>query len=158
MIRFWKLRRAGYLAPVAALALVGGALAACGDDDDDDDGETPTGAATTAVSSPAATTTPTTPPTQAATATTPAGPEGVTIQVADILFNPDEETVPVGTEVTWQWVGELPHSVVGEFNGEDVESNQQVSGAFRFTFTSAGTFEYQCGVHGASMSGQIVVE
>ncbi|MGH2607806.1 MAG: cupredoxin domain-containing protein [Tepidiformaceae bacterium] len=159
MIRIRELRRARYLAPLAALALVGGTMVACGDDDDDDDN--PTAAATTAVSSPAATTTtaaaqPTATATQPpATATTAAG---VTIQVADILFNPDDETVPVGTEVTWQWAGDLPHSVIGEFAGEDVESEQQTSGTFRFTFESAGTFDYICGVHGQAMTGRIVVQ
>jgi plastocyanin len=160
LIRFWEFRKAGYLMPLAALALVGAVLVACGDDDDDDDNGTPTGAATTAVNSPAATTTTAaaTATQAAATATAPAE-EGVTIQVGDNFFAPDEETVAVGTEVTWEWGGNaVPHSVVGTFNGEDVESEIQDSGMFSFTFESAGTFEYECGVHGAAMSGRIVVE
>jgi plastocyanin len=160
LTRIRELKRARYLAPLAALALVGGTMVACGGGDDD--GDDPTATATTAASSPAATTTtaaaqPTATATQpAATATTQAA--GVTIQVADILFAPDDETVPVGTEVTWRWAGELPHSVVGEFNGQEVKSEQQTSGTFRFTFASAGTFEYECGVHGKAMTGRIVVQ
>ena len=149
MIRLWEFRRAGYLAPLAALALVGGTMVACGDDDDDDDdggNETATRAATTAAA------------TQPAGNPTTATATGVRISVGDNVFDPDEETVPVGTEVTWQWAGSNPHSVVGTFNGEDVESETQTSGTFEFTFDAAGTFEYQCGVHGAAMSGEIVVE
>jgi plastocyanin len=146
LIRFWDFRRARYLAPLAAVALVGGTMVACGDDDDDDDDGTATRAATTA-----AATQPVSDPTTA-TAT------GTRISVGDNVFDPDEETVPVGTEVTWQWAGSNPHSVVGTFNGEDVESETQTSGTFEFTFDSAGTFEYQCGVHGAAMAGRIEVE
>jgi plastocyanin len=148
---------ARFLVPVAALALLGGTMVACGDDDDDDD--EPTAAATTAASSPATTTTTAAQP----TATTAAQPTattaaGTTIRVEDNVFVPGDVTVAVGDEVTWQWAGALPHSVEGEFNGEDVESEQQISGAFSFTFESAGTFEYICGVHGQSMAGRIVVQ
>ena len=158
LIRIWNSKRARYLVPIAALALLGATMVACGDDDDDDD--EPTAAATTAASSPATTTTTTAAqptPTTAAQPTT-ATATGTTIRVEDNVFVPGDVTVAVGEEVTWQWAGELPHSVEGEFGGEDVESDQQVSGTFRFTFDTAGTFEYICGVHGQAMAGRIVVQ
>lgn len=149
------LKRAVYLVPIAALALTAMAMAACGDDDDG--GNQPTAAATTAVSSPAAS------PTSAATRPAAASPTtaqstGTTIRLEDNVFVPDNTTIAVGTEVTWQWAGQAPHSVEGTFNGQQVKSTQQVNGTFRFTFASAGTFAYQCGVHGAAMSGRIVVQ
>jgi plastocyanin len=169
LIRIWNSKMARYLVPLAALALLGATMVACGDDDDDDE---PTAAATTAASSPPATTTtaaaqpPATTTTAAAqpTATTAAQPTATTaqgatpIRVEDNAFAPESRTVTVGTEVTWQWAGSNPHSVVGTFNGAAVESATQTSGTFKFTFASAGTFEYQCGVHGQSMSGSIVVQ
>jgi plastocyanin len=131
---------------------------ACGDDDDGDNGDgTP---ATTAASSPATTSSPGSSPTQATSPTTAASPtqsSGVTIRVEDNVFSPDARTVPAGTEVTWQWAGELPHSVEGTFNGQEVKSAQQREGTFKFTFASAGTFSYLCGVHGQAMSGTITV-
>ncbi|MEX0784363.1 MAG: cupredoxin domain-containing protein [Dehalococcoidia bacterium] len=167
MIRFSGLRKARYLAPLGALALLGGTMSACGDDDDDDDD--PTTAATTAASSPAATTTtaaaqptattaqPTATTAAQPTATT-AQPGATTIRVEDNAFAPESRTVTVGSEVTWQWAGSNPHSVVGTFAGAAVNSPQQTTGTFKFTFASAGTFSYICGVHGQSMSGQIVVQ
>lgn len=133
-------------------------MVACGDDDDGDD---PTTAATTAAGSPAARTTtaavqPTTTTAQPTATTAQSG--AVTIRVEDNAFAPESRTVPVGTEVTWQWAGSNPHSVVGTFAGAAVSSPTQNSGTFKFTFTSAGTFAYQCGVHGQTMSGTIVVQ
>jgi plastocyanin len=31
------------------------------------------------------------------------------------------------------------------------------TGQYLFAFQKAGTFEYQCGVHGASMTGKITI-
>ena len=83
----------------------------------------------------------------------------VTVAIADNSFTPAEVTVAVGGTVTWEWSGEFPHSVVGEFAGETVESEQLTgTGTFSYTFEEAGTFDYQCGVHGEAMSGTVGVE
>jgi plastocyanin len=115
------------------LALVLASLAfACGDDDDTE-----------------------TPPTSAG-----AIPQGLrTIMVLDNRFLPLGLQVPVGTEVTWQWDSRAEHSIVGTFDGKEVRSETQ-SGkeTFKFAFEKAGTFEYQCGVHGASMSGTVTLD
>ena len=141
MTRPWnRLAQAALLA--AALASIALTAGACGDDDDDDtaDATAPAGATAT---NPAA--------------TRPA--EGaVTIGVADNNFEPANQTVQRGTKVTWTWTGRNPHSVEGKFAGADVKSPQQSSGKFEFTFSQAGTFEYQCGVHGAAMSGKLTVQ
>lgn len=85
--------------------------------------------------------------------------QDVTVAIADNSFTPSNATVAVGGTVTWEWSGEFPHSVVGEFAGEAVESETLTgSGSFSFTFEEAGTFDYQCGVHGEAMSGTVVVE
>lgn len=125
------------LAGIAALSLV---FAACGDDDDEGNG--------------------------GATATTtqdggePAGEDAVTIQIQDNSF-PAETRVAVGGTVTWDWAGSSnPHSVVGTSdNAVDLINSETMTGegTYEVTFDEAGTYEYQCGVHGAAMSGRIVV-
>ena len=124
--------------PVASAALVITvlALAACGGDDD--------------TVAPA--------PTQPAAASSPAQ-SAPAIAVADNSFSPGSLTVKAGTKVTWTWGGKNPHSVVGKFDGQDVKSEQLTgTGTFAFTFAKAGTFEYQCGVHGAAMTGKVIVQ
>lgn len=136
---------------VGALTLALGA-AACGDDDDDDVAPTPT-ATRAAGSSPAAAS-------PATGATTGSGTaSGGAVTVADNSFSPASVTIPKGGKVTWTWSGSNPHSVVGKTaDGKDVKSSTQESGRFEFTFDAPGTFQYQCGVHGASMAGTVVVQ
>lgn len=120
--------------PLAALALTAAFLVGCGDD-----------------SSPKATASP--------ASVVPGGipPALRTISVTDNKFSPGSLQVPAGTGVFWEWDGSNEHSVVGTLNGQRIESPKQRAGKFSFDFTSAGTFEYQCGVHGAAMNGKIVV-
>ncbi len=99
------------------------------------------------------------------TATAPAQPSVagppslITIQVADNSFAPSNLTVPRGTKVTWGWSGQNPHSVKGNWQDAPLESPQMTGkGSFAFTFEADGTFEYQCGVHGAAMSGKVTVK
>ena len=79
-----------------------------------------------------------------------------TITVADNSFEPAQVTVKAGTVIRWVWTGNNPHSVVVS----GLTSPQHTgSGTFEQTFSTLGsTIRYQCGVHGASMAGTIVVE
>ena len=92
---------------------------------------------------------------------TPGGIPGTLriIMVLDNRFLPVGLQVPVGTEVTWQWDSRAEHSIVGKFDDKDVRSETQ-SGkeTFKFAFEKAGVFEYQCGIHGASMSGTVTLQ
>ncbi len=118
--------------PLLLVSLLASAAVACGDDDDDDNDD------------------------QAATA--PAAGH-VTVTISDNRFSPAEATVGVNNAVIWEWSGNNQHSVVGTFDGEDVESPRLTgTGTFVQSFGQAGTFEYQCGVHGASMSGTVIIE
>jgi plastocyanin len=83
-----------------------------------------------------------------------------TITISDNAFTPQSLTVKAGTAVTWNWASTRnPHSVVGRFGGAAVDSGTHTgSDQFAFTFGAAGTFDYQCGIHGAAMPGKIVVE
>ena len=87
------------------------------------------------------------------------------VTVADILFrstrngttNPAIDTVAVGGSITWTFVGSLPHSVESRgppvFPGSDI----MTSGTHVVTFKRAGTYEYDCAVHGSAMTGRVVV-
>ncbi len=138
MVRVLCVRRHPFAARVVlvSVAMAIGLLAvACGGDDDD---------------APAAT--------QPASVNSPTQSAPV-VGVEDNAFNPSSLTVKAGTKVTWTWEGKNPHSVVGKFDGQDVKSQQLTgAGSFEFTFAKAGTFEYQCGVHGAGMSGKVVIQ
>jgi plastocyanin len=130
------------LLPLLALAATVPALMlACGDDDDDDDGGNGGASA-------------------GASATRPSsGGEDARVTVSDNRFEPSSVTITPNHEVIWEWSGSNPHSIVGTFDGEQVQSPRLTgSGTFVFSFSKAGTFSYQCGVHGASMTGKVEIE
>ncbi len=78
------------------------------------------------------------------------------VRVGNNFFNPSPRTVTAGTTVTWTWnAGSVQHNVT--FTGGPSSATQS-SGTFTRTFTTAGTFNYLCTVHGAAMSGSIVVQ
>jgi plastocyanin len=82
------------------------------------------------------------------------GPGEVTID--NFTFGPPELTVAVGTTVKWVNHDDIPHTVVDKnkaFRSKALDTDD----AFSFTFASAGTFDYFCGLH-PHMVGKIVVK
>jgi len=73
--------------------------------------------------------------------------------------NPAVDTIQVGGTVTWTWTGGLPHGVesIGSltFPNSDVKTG---NGTYAAKFAAAGTYEYDCAVHGTAMRGTIVVQ
>ena len=72
--------------------------------------------------------------------------------------NPAVDTITAGSAMTWTWSGNLPHSV--RSTGTPAFTSSGVltgAGSYSVTFTTAGTYKYDCGVHGAAMTGTIVV-
>ena len=71
----------------------------------------------------------------------------------------EEVEVAAGTTVTWVWSGGNEHSVIGTgLNSGDIESDvQSGSRSYEFMFEEAGTYDYQCGIHGTAMSGKVIV-
>ena len=76
------------------------------------------------------------------------------ISVRDNSYSPTATTVPVGTTVTWTWRGANAHDVT--FSTE--HSAVQRAGTYQRQFTTAGTYDYHCSIHGAAMSGRVVVQ
>ena len=97
--------------------------------------------------------------------TPPPPPPAGTVRVGSVFFastrngtwNAAVDTVAVGRTVTWDWCG-------GTHNVQSLGSPSFTSSAFmtgstseyKFTFTRAGTYQYNCGRH-AGMTGRIVV-
>ena len=85
------------------------------------------------------------------------------VSIHDLAFNPSSITVPVGTTVLWtnNENGSIQHIVASGTPGSP--SGMFDSGAlnpgqsFQFTFTQPGTFTYYCRIHGAAMTGTVVV-
>jgi plastocyanin len=78
------------------------------------------------------------------------------ITIDNFTFAPKELTVAVGTTVKWINHDDIPHTVVEKkttFRSKALDTDDSYS----FTFTSAGAFDYFCGLH-PHMVGQIIVK
>ncbi|CAN5181138.1 cupredoxin family copper-binding protein [soil metagenome] len=79
-----------------------------------------------------------------------------TITIDNFTFAPNELEIAAGTTVTWINHDDIPHSVVEsdtKFRSKALDTDD----AYSFTFTTAGTFRYFCGLH-PHMVGKIVVK
>jgi plastocyanin len=78
-----------------------------------------------------------------------------TITIDNFTFGPADLTVPVGTVVTWSNHDDIPHSIVATdkaFRSAALDTND----SYTFTFKTAGTFAYFCGLH-PHMTGKVIV-
>jgi amicyanin len=77
------------------------------------------------------------------------------VKIGNFTFGPQKLSVKVGDTVTWINEDDIPHTVVsvGKFRSKALDTDDKYS----FTFTTAGAYEYFCGLH-PHMQGSIVVE
>jgi plastocyanin len=78
------------------------------------------------------------------------------ITIDNFTFSPKELTVAVGATVKWVNHDDIPHLVVEKkttFRSKALDTDDSYS----YTFTSAGTFDYFCGLH-PQMVGQVIVK
>jgi plastocyanin len=141
------------LAPAAAVIVIGaGVMSALWNRDPEPApvAATPT---TTIAAAPAADgSTPASTPAAGAPAAA-AAPAAVTI--AEFAFDPADTSIAVGSTVTWTNTDSVDHTVQssdGSFKSEELGG----SATFEYTFDTAGTFSYICGIH-PSMKGTITV-
>jgi copper binding plastocyanin/azurin family protein len=96
-------------------------------------------------------------------------PATAAVTVGDIFFksglngssNPAVDTVAVNGTVTWTWATTetLPHSVqsVGSPSFTSSAIMAGSGSSHQVTFTTPGSYQYDCAVHGQMMTGTIVV-
>ncbi|MEX2181477.1 MAG: plastocyanin/azurin family copper-binding protein [Gemmatimonadaceae bacterium] len=78
------------------------------------------------------------------------------IKVGNNFFSPSTSRVPSGSTVTWTWnAGSALHNVT--FDDGPASVNQS-SGTYQRDFPTVGSYPYLCTLHGAAMSGTIIVE
>ena len=78
------------------------------------------------------------------------------VTIDNFTFGPKELTVPVGTTVKWVNHDDIPHTVV-EKNTTFRSKALDTDDSYSFTFASAGSFDYFCGLH-PHMVGKIIVQ
>jgi amicyanin len=79
------------------------------------------------------------------------------IKIDNFSFAPATLTVPAGTTVTWVNQDDVPHNIVSS-EGKALKSPvMDTDGKFSYTFTTAGTYPYYCGIH-PKMTGKVVVQ
>ena len=93
-------------------------------------------------------------------------PATASVDVGNVFFrsgrngsiNPAVDTVAVGGTVTWTWTQAGTHGV--RFDDTSIPSSADLAASgsvFSTSFTTAGSFTYDCTIHGPAMSGTIVV-
>ena len=89
----------------------------------------------------------------------PPGGHSTTITVDNNSFSPTPDTVPAGL-VTFTWAaGAITHNVTWLSGPGTLPTNSgdKSSGDYQAT-VQAGTYTYRCSIHGAAMSGTLVVQ
>ncbi len=124
---------------------------------------TPAPTAAPATSAPMSTAMPNMPTPASSQTSQPGGGATNKVSLKDLAFNPNSITVKVGTTVTWtnDETGGIQHTVTsgapnapsGVFDSGTLNPGQ----SFQFTFRNPGTFTYFCKIHGAAMTGTVVV-
>ena len=87
------------------------------------------------------------------------------ISVTNDAFTPSTKTVQVGASVQWTWDTCTGDPYSGQTCGshsvtfdDGTGSATQDHGSFSKTFSTAGTYNYHCAIHGAAMTGKITVQ
>jgi amicyanin len=78
------------------------------------------------------------------------------VTIDNFTFAAPELTVAIGTTVKWVNHDDIPHNVVDKnkaFRSKALDTDDSYS----FTFASAGTYDYFCGLH-PHMQGKIIVK
>jgi plastocyanin len=99
------------------------------------------------------------------TATAPAYNQGVATtttggalvrMIPGSVFSPATITIPAGRTVTWRNDDAITHTTTSTtpWNSGNMLPGQ----TFSRTFSTPGTFTYQCSIHGAAMSGTVIVQ
>src|SRR5262245_25715338 len=86
----------------------------------------------------------------------PVRAQEATVTIDNFTFAPAALTVAAGTKVAWKNQDDIPHSIVERnqrFRSKALDTDE----SFSFTFSSAGSYDYFCGLH-PHMVGRIIVK
>src|SRR6185503_15258778 len=76
------------------------------------------------------------------------------VNIVNFAYSPTPITINAGDSITWTNSDQAVHSAKGTaFDTGFIQTGTSKT----LVFANAGTFDYICGVHGASMSGRVVV-
>ena len=79
------------------------------------------------------------------------------VKIDNFSFAPVTLTVPAGTTVTWVNQDDVPHNIVSS-EGKTLKSPvMDTDEKFSYTFATAGTYPYYCGIH-PKMIGKVIVQ
>ena len=89
------------------------------------------------------------------------GGRSTSILVGNDYYSLVPDTVASGAQITWTWATPSHGHTVNWDSGPGTlpaNSATMTSGSYNATLTTAGTYHYHCLVHGAAMSGVVVVQ
>ena len=81
----------------------------------------------------------------------------MTVEIKDSSFKPSLLNVPVGTTVVWHNSDAVSHTVESDIQGQFKSGKIKKGEEYAFTFGTAGSFGYHCGIH-QGMKGTITVK
>jgi plastocyanin len=89
----------------------------------------------------------------------PVAAAGKHVTIKNTLYNykfaPKTVTITKGQTVHWSWDSDAPHNVTfTKLGGRHSKTKSKIDD-FKVTFKNAGTFKYECTVHG--FTGKVVV-
>jgi amicyanin len=85
---------------------------------------------------------------------TPNAQGAYSVSIKNFAFSPAVLNIKIGDTVTWTNNDSTAHDISGSGFKSPIFTNGQ---NYSYTFTTAGTFDYICGIH-PSMKGSIVVK
>lgn len=77
------------------------------------------------------------------------------MQISGSVFSPSKLEVKAGTIVIWKNNGSMEHTVEAD-DGSFVSNPLDRGDTFSFTFNTAGSYSYHCGIH-VNMKGIVTV-
>lgn len=84
------------------------------------------------------------------------------VNLQNTAYSPASKTISKGTTIKWVNKDSYPHTVTsgtpGNPDGTFDSGNMGGGASFSYTFSTSGTFKYYCRIHGALMTGTIVVQ
>ncbi|HWZ28262.1 MAG TPA: hypothetical protein VNX15_06865 [Gemmatimonadales bacterium] len=89
------------------------------------------------------------------------GGRSTSITVGNNFYSITPDTVASGVLITWTWATPSNgHTVNWDSGPTTLPANSSVmtSGSYTATLTVAGTYHYHCAIHGAAMSGVLVIQ